>query len=157
MTLPAPGQDAPSTAITSVPPPRVDLPSYDSPGASAMAAPAEKAPAPPPAAEPPESAFSANEGRALQRSQATAATPAADAERPAETVPARERAEEKSSGILGALKANESTAESRTPEQWYKDIAALRASGHIEEADAELARFKSRYPDWLEQNHQKDP
>ena len=62
-----------------------------------------------------------------------------------------------SAGTPGMLKGKESYAESRTPEQWYADIEALRAAGRIKEADAELARLKTRYPGWLESHHKKDP
>jgi hypothetical protein len=35
----------------------------------------------------------------------------------------------------------------RTPAAWLADIAALRRAGHDSEADAELRRFRSAYPD----------
>jgi hypothetical protein len=58
---------------------------------------------------------------------------------------------------FGKLRAKESYEESRTPEEWYADIEALRAAGRIKEADAELARFKSKYPGWLERHQQQNP
>jgi hypothetical protein len=157
MTPPGQRQEDSTGADVPVPPPRMDLPNHDSPGASARTAPAAEEPAPPPATVPSTSAFSTNEEPALPRDQATDAVSAADAELPAQAAAEKERAEEKSTGMLGALKANESYAESRTPEQWYKDIAALRASGQVKEADAELARFKSKFPGWLEGHQKKDP
>jgi hypothetical protein len=36
----------------------------------------------------------------------------------------------------------------RTPAAWLGDIAALRRAGHDSEADAELRRFRSTYPDY---------
>jgi hypothetical protein len=71
--------------------------------------------------------------------------------------PAQAQAEAESAVTLGMLKAKESYAESRTPEEWYAAIEALRTSGRIKEADAELARFKSEYPGWLESQQQQDP
>ncbi len=36
----------------------------------------------------------------------------------------------------------------RTPSEWLADIAALRRAGRNREADAELRRFRSTYPDY---------
>ena len=36
----------------------------------------------------------------------------------------------------------------RSPSAWLADIAALRRAGHDGEADAELRRFRSTYPDY---------
>jgi hypothetical protein len=36
----------------------------------------------------------------------------------------------------------------RAPSAWLADIAALRRAGHDSEADAELRRFRSTYPDY---------
>lgn len=36
-----------------------------------------------------------------------------------------------------------------TPEEWYAQIEALRAAGHIAKADAELVRLEAAYPGWL--------
>jgi len=71
--------------------------------------------------------------------------------------PAPAQAEAESAVAPGTLKAKESYAESRTPEEWYAAIEALRTSGRIKEADAELARFKSEYPGWLESHQQQNP
>ena len=127
MEMPAPRQDAPASAITSVPPH---------------------------AAEP---AMSANEERALSRNQTAVAESAADAATAAASVPAQAQTEAESAPTAGLGKAKESYAELRTPEQWYADIEALRAAGRIKEADAELARLKSKYPGWLESHEKKDP
>jgi hypothetical protein len=81
----------------------------------------------------------------------------ADATATAAPAPAPAQAEAGSAVTLGMLKAKESYAESRTPEEWYAAIEALRTSGRIKEADAELARFKSEYPGWLESQQQQDP
>ena len=35
----------------------------------------------------------------------------------------------------------------------HAEIEALRADGHIEEADAELARLEAAWPGWIEKNH----
>jgi hypothetical protein len=81
----------------------------------------------------------------------------ADAAATAAPAPAQEQAEAESAVASSMLKAKESSAESRTPEEWYADIEALRTSGRIKEADAELARFKSRYPGWLEHHQLQNP
>ena len=89
-----------------------------------------------------------------------AAEPAAAIPAAAPTpAPAQTRPEDAAefAGALGNLAAMESGIESRTPEQWYADIEALRKSGRTKEADAELARFKSKYPDWLEHHQHPNP
>ncbi len=43
------------------------------------------------------------------------------------------------------------------PEEWYARIEALRANGHMQEADEELARLEAAYPGWLERNRQPAP
>jgi len=80
-----------------------------------------------------------------------------DAAATAAPAPAPVQAEAGSAVTLGMLKAKESYAESRTPEEWYAAVEALRTSGRIKEADAELARFKSEYPGWLESHQQQNP
>jgi hypothetical protein len=153
MEAPAPRQDAPASAITSAPPPHVELPDLQLSRTPAAAAPAAEEPVPQPAAEP---ATPAVEDQSLLRNVtvtgARSAPNAATAETP---VQAEGKAED--AGAVGGLLAKEAYADSRTPERWYADIEALRAAGRIKEADAELARFKLRYPDWLEQHHRKDP
>jgi len=161
--LPAPRQEVPA-AEAAVPPPRIDLPDLEmEPSAmESRSVPAEEAPAAQ-APAPPATAITSNpapEEQTRPRDQVVTVTGAQSAADSASApAPADElgESETKSAAMLGAVRAKESYAESRTPEQWYKDIAALRASGHIQEADAELAHFTSRYPDWLEQHHQKDP
>ena len=85
------------------------------------------------------------------------ASSTADATAKAAPAPAQAQAEAESAVTPGMLKAKESYAESRTPEEWYAAIEALRTSGRIKEADAELARFKSEYPGWLERRQQQHP
>jgi hypothetical protein len=46
-----------------------------------------------------------------------------------------------------AADENEATIEQR-PEDWLQKIVRLRASGRHHEADAELKRFRERYPQW---------
>jgi outer membrane protein assembly factor BamD (BamD/ComL family) len=41
---------------------------------------------------------------------------------------------------------------SRTPEEWYAQIEALRAAGRIEQAKAELEKLEAAYPGWLEKH-----
>jgi len=77
----------------------------------------------------------------------TAVAPAQSAA-PAPPAPA---AESRSLGKFGALK--DSTATPRDPEEWYEAIEALRAAGHIAEADAELDRLEKAWPGWLEKHH----
>ncbi|MGE0030696.1 MAG: hypothetical protein AB7T20_06225 [Steroidobacteraceae bacterium] len=77
----------------------------------------------------------------------TAGAPA-QAVAPATPAPA---AESRSFGKLGGLK--ESREAPRDPEEWYEEIEALRAQGHSEEADAELASLEAAWPGWLEKNH----
>jgi len=81
----------------------------------------------------------------------------ADAAATAAPAPVQEQAGAESAVTAGMLKEKESYAESRTPEEWYADIEALRTAGRIKEADAELARFKSEYPGWLERHQQQNP
>lgn len=130
----APRQKAPAPTGASMPP-RVDLPALESRSVPSEAPPAAAPSAPSPAAE---SAISAIEERSVLRNQG-------------------KTAEAKSAGMFGASKAKDLDAESRTPEQWYADIEALRAAGRIKEADAELARLKTKYPGWLESHHKRDP
>jgi hypothetical protein len=37
----------------------------------------------------------------------------------------------------------------RNPAAWLEDIAALRRAGRDNEADVEMRRFRSAYPDYL--------
>jgi hypothetical protein len=88
------------------------------------------------------------------------AAPAADVASPridAPSLESRRAPVAEAPAAFGKLRERESYEESRTPEEWYADIEALRAAGRIKEADAELARFKSKYPGWLERHQQQDP
>jgi hypothetical protein len=60
------------------------------------------------------------------------------------------------SGITSAI-AEQPAAKARAPEDWYADIEALRKAGRIAEADAELTRFETAYPDWLKQQGRRKP
>jgi len=135
MELPAQRQEESAKPAASVPPPLTDLP-------------------------PPE----ARRAPALEAAVAAPATPAvarsrADATATLAPMPVQEQAQAQaeSAAAPDKLRAKESYEESRTPEKWYADIEALRTSGRIKEADAELARFKSEYPGWLERHQQQNP
>ena len=154
MESPAQRREDSANAVSGVPSPLVELPDQESRSTPAEAAPAAAAPVPQSAAE---SAMSANEDGRLSRNQTAVAESASDAAAAATPAPAPAQTEAESGRTLGMLKAKESQAESRTPEQWYADIEALRTAGRIKEADAELARLKSRYPGWLESHEKKDP
>jgi len=53
-----------------------------------------------------------------------------------------------SGGVTSALGAAPKAAE-RSPQSWLEDIRKLMAAGRSEEAGAELAEFKKRYPDYV--------
>jgi hypothetical protein len=80
----------------------------------------------------------------------TAINTSGPAREAASAAPARVE-ESRNLGKLGSLQ--DSAAVPRDPEQWYAEIEALRADGHIEEADAELARLEAAWPGWIEKNH----
>lgn len=147
--MPAERREDSADAVPDVPPPLIELPAQDS-----QSAPAAALPLPQSAAEP---AMSAKEEGALLRNQTAVADSAPDVASAAEQAPAPAQSEAESAASLGMLKSRQSYAESRTPEQWYADIEALRAAGRIKEADAELARFKSKNPGWLDSHQRKDP
>ena len=88
----------------------------------------------------------------LARERETPATAITANEPVREAAPAAAApAESRGFGKLGGLA--DSAATPRDPAQWYTEIEALRADGHIEEADAELARLEEAWPGWLEKNH----
>lgn len=97
------------------------------------------------------------EERASLRNQTAVAESASDSAAAAAPAPAQAQTGAESAPTIGLLKAEQSRAKLRTPEQWYADIEALRAAGRIKEADAELVRLKSTYPGWLESHQKKDP
>ena len=124
--------------------PRVDVDS------KAIAVPAQEAPTPVTAMAPADSA------PAEKASSETAARESAPA--PVTAVTGRAvQVEAESPAAFGNLYAAKPSKNSQTPEQWYADIEALRKSGRIKEADAELIRFKSKYPDWLEHHQHPNP
>lgn len=128
MDLPAQRREEPAEPAVNVAPPLIDVPILES-----RRAPVAEAPAAPPAARSP-------------------------ASEPQEPALARERAQKESARALGNFhERSEPAAEARSPEEWYAEIEALRAAGHIEEADAELARLEAVYPGWLEHHRQQNP
>lgn len=54
-----------------------------------------------------------------------------------------------SARALGKLEAGGFAADAATPEAWMKQIRELRAAGRSAEAAQSLARFRSRYPDFV--------
>jgi hypothetical protein len=75
------------------------------------------------------------------------------------TVTAQEAAAPPGTGLaqIGKLGSRqEAVARTRTPEQWYAEIEALRAAGKDAEAEAELARLEEAYPGWLEEHAPED-
>jgi hypothetical protein len=104
----------------------------------------------------PEVAPPTMESRRMPETATPAAPPAAAASLPVAQEPAPAQAE--SSAVLGKFHAlTPSSSEPRTAEQWYADIQALRATGRIKEADAELVRLKAAYPGWLESHQLQNP
>jgi hypothetical protein len=53
-----------------------------------------------------------------------------------------------SGAVTSALSAAPKAAE-RSPQAWVEDIRKLMAAGKSEEAGAEIAKFKKRYPDYV--------
>lgn len=135
--LPAAARDAMSQ--------RQELPAAaaEIPSPAVAAPPAERAVAAgiAPAAEIPAPAVSS----ARAREQSVAVESRADAAAPAPTAASAKALRE-----FGKLPADqEPAAASRTPEQWYAEIEALRAAGHIEETESELKRLEAAWPGWL--------
>ena len=134
----AAGQEAPAAATESsaqrqdgmpVPPASVGPPLVDQPKLESPAEPIAEAPA--------------REQSSDTRSPAAAAVAAP--------------AQKETSRALGNFSVTtEPAAKLRPPEEWYAEIEALRAAGHIEEANVELARFRSAYPDWQPPTVQRD-
>lgn len=120
----------------------------------ARQAPAMDAPVAPPTVPPPlmelpkyDSLPAASVEREMPTTAITASEPTAKA---TTAVPARVE-ESRNFGKLGSLKESDDAL--RDPEDWYREIEALRAAGRIEEADAELARLEAAWPGWIEKNH----
>lgn len=148
-------------------------PATDGPAAPADPAPKESAPAPAagpaplPAAKPsapapaqraaPPSAETRGAGEGAHHE---VAAPAADRPAPAisgesvsapapRTVPSARRAEEKEAPALRAKQEAASAADlGADPEAWFRRIEALRREGRDVEADALLAEFRKRFPDF---------
>jgi hypothetical protein len=107
-------------------------------------APAELAAAPPASTAPVPPAYVAP---APPPSPAIATAAVADASAPVQdaAVPAAKstaRLEAAAEGVTAARAPAQ-----RSPEEWLRTIAALRAAGRTAEADAELARYRLAYPD----------
>ena len=58
------------------------------------------------------------------------------------------RAERERGGAECADKSEEKKSEEEAPEAWLRRVAELRRVGRYEEANAELERFRKRYPDY---------
>lgn len=138
--------------------PMIEMPAFEAPPAPAAAASAATAPA---AVEP----ESERRDQALMRERFSSDELKADAAKESSVAPAPPAAiapppaaqAEESSGALGNLSVTGARkAEARSPEAWYAEIEALRAAGHVEEAEAELLRFKAAHPDWIEQHRQQN-
>jgi len=65
-----------------------------------------------------------------------------------EVRPKKENKSLESAGALRSLDETSEVSEMMTPEEWLAKIAALRAQGKQAEADASLAAFRKRYPDY---------
>lgn len=65
-----------------------------------------------------------------------------------EVRPKKENKSLESTGVLQRLDEASEANEMMTPEEWLAKIATLRAQGKQTEADASLAAFRKRYPDY---------
>ena len=140
-------EPASSAVDQAVPPPSIDLPAERR---ERMDAPLSSVPPP---AEAPADSTAAEAPAAAEQEQA----PSPVSVTALKQTQAQPKSAAESAGALTNMMSRESYVESRTPEQWYADIEALRKSGRTKEADAELARFKSKYPDWLEHHQHPNP
>ncbi len=111
----------------------------------------DAAPARAPAASPPPAALE-SPARAAQEAPASRAQAAPEAlvgarkrEAPAEAAADRAAPAGRASASVAVGKIS---AAPETPEQWLERIAKLREAGKAREADASLAEFKKRYPDY---------
>lgn len=148
------GDDRPPVYVT-----ESDVAAPPSAAPAAADATADAAVADAPAARTNESALRMERVPAMDGAVAPQSVPPPLLDLPRQSAPVQEvapaapvRAEDaRSFGKLGAVKESEAAA--RDPEEWYREIEALRAAGRIEEADAELARLEAAWPGWLEKNH----
>lgn len=126
------------------------------PAVASIEAPKMAPPAAPMAPPPPAEAAD----RAQPASETAIVVPRQAQEAPAAGAPSHQRALPELSG-RAAEKAVDSAARrkseadnrmfdapKRTPEEWLRDIEALRRAGRTADADAELARFKAAYPSY---------
>jgi hypothetical protein len=158
--LPSPSMEASPDAAADAATPLIVMPVLESRSAPRAESPAAVIAAP--AAAEPESERrdqalmrerSSTDGFTGDAAKQSAVAPAPPPETPA---PSPAQAEE-SSGALGNLSVTGARkAEARSPEAWYAEIEALRAAGHVEQAEAELLRFKAAHPGWIEQHRQQN-
>lgn len=118
---------------SSVPPPMMDIPRAPEPAAADQAAPAGT----------------------LERTAESRSMPAPAAS-PAPSLKAESATVTGTTGMRTPRVEEASATLPRTPEQWYADIAALRAAGREAEAKMELEKFEAAYPGWLEQHRRED-
>jgi hypothetical protein len=128
--------------------PAADGPAVPPPAApeKAVPAPAPKRAAPPAQVPAPAASFPADSGAVADRFQPAPASPALEA------VPSAQRLEGKKAVEAPALRAREEAAADAglgsDPEAWIRRIEALRREGRDAEADALLAEFRKRFPDY---------
>jgi hypothetical protein len=116
--------------------------------------PAARAPAPPPAPAAPPASAAAATATAESASGAIGGLRSSEREAKEQREPREERSQRQDT-VAGTAKTaqkpaadeNEATIEQR-PEDWLQKIVRLRAAGKHDEADAELKRFRERYPQW---------
>jgi len=135
-------------------------------GASPPPAPAQSPPSAPAQTPAPAQATRAAIGKPSQlssesappaapRAEAAQATPSAEATPTApnaEAAPAPQaQAQPLASGSasISALQMAPVSKAERTPQAWIDDIRKLVKEGKLQEADAEIERFKKRYPDYV--------
>src|SRR5262249_9987876 len=94
----------------------------------------------------PQAAPRAEAPQAAPRAEATQRPPSADAA-PAPEAPAQALAS--GSASISALQMAPVAKTERTPQAWIDDIRKLVKEGKLQEADAEIERFKKRYPDYV--------
>ena len=113
----------------------------------------QAAPQTAPSAEATQAAPSTGATQTAPRAEATQTAPRADATQAAPGAEAAQAppAEPLASGSasIAALMAPPGAKAERTPQAWLDDIRKLVKEGKLQEADAEIARFKKRYPDYV--------
>jgi hypothetical protein len=115
-------------------------------GATPPSAPAPAQPAR--AVAKPAQPFTQNAIPAAPRAEAAAAPPAAQVPSPQMSIPAEAAVAGSTLGGV-TLAPPAAKAAERSPQSWIEDIRKLLKEGKSEEAGAEIARFKKRYPDYV--------